>query len=72
MAMTKKLYLEFEDYGGNTKTLSVDEPKASLDSMTVASNAQAIITANVIDSKGHDLKELKSAYTREVVTTKIV
>ena len=72
MAMTKKLYLEFEDDGGNTKTLSVDEPKANLDGMTVASNAQAIITANVIDSKGHDLKELKSAYTREVVTTKIV
>lgn len=72
MAMTKKLYLEFEDDGGNTKTLSVDEPKASLDGATVASNAQAIIAANVIDSKGHDLKELKSAYTREVVTTKIV
>ena len=70
--MTKKLYLEFEDDGGNTKTLSVDEPKANLDGATVASNAQAIITANVIDSKGHDLKELKSAYTREVVTTKIV
>ena len=71
MAMTKKLYLEFEDYGGNTKTLSVDEPKV-VDSATVDANAQAIITANVIDSKGHDLKELKSAYTREVVTTKIV
>ena len=70
--MTKKLYLEFEDYGGNTKTLSVDEPKVNLDSATVNANAQAIITANVIDSKGHDLKELKSAYTREVVTTKIV
>lgn len=70
--MTKKLYLEFEDYGGNTKTLSVDEPKVVLDSATVSANAQAIITANVIDSKGHDLKELKSAYTREVVTTKIV
>ena len=70
--MTKKLYLEFVDSGANTKTLSVDEPKADLDAMTIESNAQAIIAANVIDSKGHDLTELKSAYTREVVTTKIV
>ena len=72
MTATKKLYMEFLDQGGNTKTLSVDDPKDNLDVMTVSTNMEAIIAANVVDSKGHDLVEVKSAYYREVVTTKVI
>ena len=72
MTATKRLYMEFLDTGGNTKTLSVDDPKDNLDVMTVQGNMQSIIAANVIDNKGFDLAEPKSAYYREVVTTKII
>lgn len=72
MAATKRLYLEFETAGGNTKAIVVDDPKENLDLMTVTSNMDAIITANVFDVKGHDLETKKAAYIREVVTTKII
>ena len=64
--------MEFLDTGGNTKTLSIDNPKDNLDDMTVLTNMTAIISSNVIDSKGHDLQDVKKAYYREVVTTKLL
>lgn len=72
MSANKKLYMEFLDTGGNTKTLSIDNPKDNLDNMTVLANMTAIISSNVIDSKGHDLYDVKQAYYREVVTTKVI
>ena len=69
---TKKLYLEFYDTAENTFKVIVDDPKADIDETTITYNMNAMITANVFDSKGHSLDAIKGAYVREVVTTKFV
>ena len=69
---TKKLYLEFTDTADNTFKVIVDDPRVDIDETTIRTNMDAIITANVFDSKGHSLAAVKGAYVREVVTTKFV
>lgn len=69
---TKRLYLEFLDDAGNTVTISLDDPKADLDTMTINSNMQAIINANCIDNKGQDLAEIKGAYVIEQTKTAFI
>ena len=69
---TKKLYLEFLDTAKNTFKVVVDDPKADIDETTIRTNMDAIITADVFDSKGNSLSEVKAAYVRETITTKFV
>ena len=72
MKTTKQLVLVFQDEISQDYTLRINDPKASIDEATVMMQMNAIIQANIINSKGFDLATVKSAYIREVVITEYV
>lgn len=69
---TKKLYLEFANDTGDTRTISINDPKDNLDEITVREKADLIVGAGVFDAKGAKVTQVKKAYIREVVTTEII
>ena len=72
MKKTKQLVLVFNDEIGQDYTLRVNDPKNTIDEATVMMQMNAIIQANIINSKGFDLAVPKSAYVREIVITEYV
>ena len=72
MKTTKQLVLVFNDEIGQDYTLRINDPKAAIDEALVMANMNAIIQANIFNSKGFDLTTPKAAYIREVVITEYV
>lgn len=63
--MKKKLYMEFVDANEDVMTFSIDDPVADLDSATLQGEMNAIVEANVFDSRGVDLTAPKAGYIIE-------
>lgn len=72
MKTTKQLVLVFADEIGDNYTLRINDPKDTIDEATVMMQMNAIIQANIINSKGFDLAVPEAAYIREVVITSYV
>ena len=72
MKTTKQLVLVFQDEIAQDYTLRINDPKDTIDEATVMMQMNAIIQANIINSKGFDLAVPKAAYIREVVITEYV
>lgn len=69
--MSKILYLEFANDGGNVFRMSLDDPKADLNEGLVREKMDLIVGANVFASKGDVVTKSKKAYIVERQVTEI-
>jgi|LSQX01.1.fsa_nt_gb hypothetical protein len=67
--MNKKLYLEFQDTVGEKASIVINDPSEDLDESTIMAQMNAIIGANVFNSKGNDLATAEKAYVVEQIKT---
>lgn len=72
MKKTKQLVLVFQDEIAQDFTLRINDPKPTIDEAAVMMQMNAIIQANIFNSKGFDLAVPKAAYVREIVITEYV
>ena len=72
MKKTKQLVLVFNDEIEQDFTIRINDPKNTIDESTVMAQMNAIIQANIFNSKGFDLATPKAAYIREIVITEYI
>lgn len=70
--MSKILYLEFVNTGGDAFRMSLDDPKDDLNEDLVREKMAAIVNANVFFAKGEELSAAKKAYIVERQITEIL
>lgn len=68
----KQLILVFADALDGEYRLYIDDPKEDLTALTVQNAMDQIILADVFHVKGQSLKNVVSAYTREVIVSEMI
>lgn len=67
----KQLELIFKNQAGKEVTLIVLDPKEGLTAADVAAVANTIVTANIFNTTGGDLKEFVASQIRVLTVTKL-
>lgn len=68
----KQLILVFSDELDGEYRLYIDDPKEDLSAMNVQTAMDQIILADIFHVKGKSLKNVVSAYTREVIVSDLI
>ena len=69
--MSKVLYLEFANDGGDVFRMSLDDPKEDLNEGLVREKMDLIVGAEIFASKGDKVSKSKKAYVVERQVTDI-
>lgn len=70
--MSKVLYLEFANEGGDILRMSLNDPKEDLDEVIVQEKMDLIVGAGVFESKGALVTQGKKAYIVDRQVTEII